>query len=858
MRELLCVFILLLLSTSLAFTQPGQRPGPGGARGEGQTGRIYGKVIDDQKASLEYAVVKVLKKGTNVADSLQLELVGGSLTAGNGDFSIDKIPVGKQLILEVSIIGFKKKQVPFELAGGRVGLIEKDLGNIQLQPDEMQKAVIVEAENPAFRLEFDKRVYDVDKNPMNAGGTGEDVLRNIPSLQVDIDGNVSLRNAAPQLFVDGRPTTLTIDQIPADAIQRVEIITNPSAKYDASGGGGGIINIVMKHNRATGYNGSIRAGVDKRGRANFGGDLNFRQGKFNFFINGNFNRRKNLSYGETIRTDLLTSPVTLLKQPQNNSNVGYFLNGRTGVDWFIDNRNTLTLSQSFTNGQFNASDYLETSTDSLDAYNESLLSFYYRTSETERMFRNLGTSLLYKRLYAKEGRELNADINLNLISSAFEGNYFNAYDNGFQSRQKQTGTGGQELYTAQIDYEDVIASKFRLEAGLRGAIRNFRSQYSNFFLEEGVFVDKTALGVNYRFLDQVYAAYSNIARDGEKWKTQVGLRIESSTYQGELVDTNIRFVNQFPISLFPSAYITRVLNDKQDIQIALNRRVNRPSFFQLIPFTDYSDSLNVTRGNPSLKPEFTYNAELSYQNNFNKNNTFIASIYYRYTDNTTIRFLENEFSEVLQQDVVISTFANASSSTASGLELIYRSSIQSWLEWTTNFNLYNSTINGSNIADGLTNNFNSYWIKTNLIFKLPEQFVLQANFDYNSRKALSVSGSERGGGGGGGGGFGGGGGGGFRGTDNTVQGFVKPQYGLDLSLRKDFLKKTLNVTFSISDVLRTRVTETFSESEFFIQESWRRRDPQLYRIQVSWKFGKLDASLFKRKNTRFNADGMEG
>lgn len=849
MRELLVLLISLLIT--LTFNgQPPQKQGAG--KGPGALGNVYGKVIDDQKTALEYAIVKVLKKTEISPDSFKVELINGALTSGNGDFSIDKVPIGIPLFLEVSIIGFSKKELPFTLQMGKGGPTEKDLGNIQLLPDDMQKAVIIEAENPAFRLEFDKRVYDVDKNPMNAGGTGEDVLRNIPSLQVDIDGNVSLRNSAPQLFVDGRPTTLTIDQIPADAIQRVEIITNPSAKFDASGGGGGIINIVMKHNRATGYNGSIRAGIDKRGRANGGGDLNFRQGKFNFFINANFNRRKNLSYGATSRTDLLTSPVTLLNQSQNNSNVGYFLNGRAGVDWFIDNRNTLTLSQSFTNGSFNPSDYLETSTDTLSNFNSSLLSFYYRTSETERMFQNLGTSLLYKRLYAKEGRELNADINFNLISSEYTGNYFNAYDNGFESRQRQIGTGGQELYTAQLDYEDIIGSKFRLEAGLRGSVRNFRSQYSNFFFEEGAFVDKTALGVNYRFLDQVYAAYSNIAHDGEKWKTQFGLRVESSTYQGELIDTNIRFVNQFPLSLFPSAYITRVINEKQDIQIAVNRRVNRPSFFQLIPFTDYSDSLNVTRGNPSLKPEFTYAAELSYQNNFNKSNTFIASIYYRYTDNTTIRFLENEYSDILQRDVIVSTFANAFSSTASGLELIYRSSLKSWLEWTTNFNLYNSSIDGSNITNGLTNNFNSYWIKTNLIFKLPEQFILQANFDYNSRKALSVSGSERGGG------FGGGGGGGFRGTDNTVQGYVKPQYGLDLSLRKDFLKKTLNVTFSVSDVLRTRVTETFSESEFFIQESWRRRDPQLWRVQVSWKFGKLDSSLFKRKNNRQNMDAMEG
>jgi outer membrane receptor for ferrienterochelin and colicin len=851
MKYLLSFLFISFLISNLSAQPRGNFQGP-------PPGKVYGKILGDNKTPVEYAIVKVIKIKKISEDSTIQELVNGALTASNGDFQVDKVPVNQDLVLEVQIIGYEKKQVPFKLTPSGFGAVEKDLGNIQLKPGEAMKAVVVEAESSAFRIEFDKRVYDVDKNPMNAGGTGEDVLRNIPSLQVDIDGNVSLRNAAPQIFVDGRPTTLTIDQIPADAIQRVEIITNPSAKYDASGGGGGIINIVMKNNRSTGYNGSVRAGVDRRGRVNSGLDFNFREGKFNFFVNGNYNRRKNISYGFTERTDLTQTPITFLNQTQNNDNVGYFLNGKIGVDWFIDNRSTLTLSQSYTRGQFNPTDYLETSTDTLTSFNESLLSFYYRNSVTNRQFRNAGTSLLYKRLYAKEGRELNADVNLNLIASEFEGEYLNAYDNGFRSEQRQIGEGAQELYTAQVDYEDRILDKYKFELGARAAIRNFRSQYSNFFKEEGVFVDKTALGVNYRFLDQVFALYSNVSRDGESWKTQFGLRAESSDYRGELIDTNVTFKNVFPISLFPSAYITRVINEKQDIQLALNRRVNRPSFMQLIPFTDYSDSLNVSRGNPALKPEFTYSAELSYQYTFSNKNTFIGSVYYRFTDNTTVRYLLNEFSPILNQDVIITTYDNAQTSTAAGLELVYRATIKSWLDVTTNFNLYNSTINGSNIDANLTNNVSTYWVKTNLIFKLPQQYIFQANFDYSSRRALNVGSTERGGGGGGGGGFGGGGRGGFGGTENTVQGFVKPQYGLDVSLRKEFFKKTLSVTISVSDVLATRITETFSESEFFIQESWRRRDPQLWRVQVSWKFGKMDSSLFRRKNTRQNSEGMEG
>jgi hypothetical protein len=263
-----------------------------------------------------------------------------------------------------------------------------------------------------------------------------------------------------------------------------------------------------------------------------------------------------------------------------------------------------------------------------------------------------------------------------------------------------------------------------------------------------------------------------------------------------------------------------------------------------------------------LKPEFTQSAELSYQLKINQKSTLIASAYYRYTLNTTVRYLETQYSEVLGRDVVFSTYANASNSTATGLELVMRNTFNKWLEMTTNLNLYNSTIDGTNITEGLTNNRSSFWLKSNIMFRLPKNTTLQTTFDYSSKKALDVGSSERGGsGGGGGGGFGGGpgGGGGFGGTSNTVQGYVEPIYGLDLSVKKDFLKnRSLSVTLSMSDVLRTRVTKTHTESVYFIQDTFRRRDPQIWRLQVSWKFGKVDSTLFKRKNTKSGNEMMEG
>ena len=849
------LFVFCVFAFQSANAQPGRT-------GQIQTGLIYGKIQDEvSKASLEYAVLQVFKPSKTPADTLPKILVTGGLSAANGDFHIDKIPVGEPLIMVVNLVGYEKQEIPFSLQpGGGIGAAEKDLGNIRLALSSLLNEVIIDGADSGYRIEFDKRIYDVEKNPINSGGTAEDVLRNVPALQVDIDGNVSMRNSSPQIFIDGRPTTLTIDQIPADAISRVEVITNPSAKYDASGGGGGIVNIVMKHNRGLGYSGNLRLGVDSRPRYNGGGDINLREGKINFFLNGNYNQRKSISLGTTDRTSFANLPTTQLHQSQNSTNLGYFASGKLGVDYFFDNRNTFTVSQSFTRGQFNPFDNIEAITDTiLSDTTARPRSTYTRDSETNRMFENMGSSLLFKHLFAKEGTELTSDFNFNMINSSFRGDYKNVYSNDYINIQRQSGSSYQRLYTSQTDYSTKVNDKSKLEFGIRGSYRQYESLYNNY-----VYVDSTSsfnqlqgLAVNYQFSDQVYAGYGTYSRNAEKWKYQLGLRIESSDYAGKLLDTTLRFHITYPVSLFPSLFLTRVLNETQDVQFAVSRKINRPSFMQLIPFVDYSDSLNVSRGNPALKPEFTNLIELSYQKNFNKKNTLIATAYGRYITNLTVRNQVTEYSEVLGNNIIINTYDNATNSSAFGLEVVSKNSINKWFDLTLNLNVYQSTIDGTNISPSLTNSQQSWWAKTNALFKLPGSLTLQALFDYSSRKALTVAGSDRGGGSGGGGR--GMGGGGFGGTENTVQGYLLPTYGLDLSLKRDFLKsRTMSLTISMQDVLRTRVNYTHSETNLFVQDTFRRRDWQVVRVQFSWKFGKVDSSLFSRKNMRSGGEGMEG
>ncbi len=854
----ICTYLIVVFCVLSAAAVMAQRPGGMAPT----TGRIYGKVVDaTTKEKLEYAIVQVMEHGVNNSDTNLVDankVLGGALAASNGDFSIEKLPMKQTLVLTINMVGYQLYEQEIVLNAA-----DKDLGNIKLNAIADGPTVIVDGNDPAYRIEFDKKIFDVEKNPIAAGGTAEDVLRAVPSLQVDMDGNVSMRNAAPQIFIDGRPTTLTIDQIPADAIKSVEVISNPGAKYDASGGGGGIVNIVMKHNRGMGYNGSFRAGMDSRPRFNSGIDLNLREGKLNFFGNGNFNQRKSISEGYTQRTDYTRSPNTYLYQTQTSTNIGYFGSGKIGLDWFADNRNTFTLSQSLNKGEFAPTDVIDARTDSLlyaTGQGVNPFTLYTRNTSTKRQFQNLGSSFLYKHLFAKEGTELTADFNFNIIESEFLGDYKSRYDDAFESAQRQTGGAEQELYTAQSDFVSKRSDKKKIEAGIRGSIRHYQSIYENFSQDPATleYTPIEALLVNYEYYDKVYAAYSSMSVNGDKWKYQMGLRLESSDYRASLRDTTLSFRNTYPLSLFPSLFITRVLNDKQDVQIAVSRKINRPSFMQLIPFTDYTDSLNVSRGNPALKPEFTNLLELSYQNNINKTNTFIASAYARYTTDLTVRNQITEYSEVLDFDIVVNTYDNASSSLAFGLELISKNTLNKWMELNTNVNIYQSSIDGSNISSELTNSLSSYWIKSNAILKLPKNFTLQVMFDYSSKRSLEVGSSERGGGGGGGS-FGGGGGGFGGGSNNTVQGYIRPNYGLDLSLKKEFLKnKGMSLTLSMQDVLKTRINFSHTETSLFLQDTYRRRDWQVLRLQFGWKFGKVDSSLFKRKNTKQSEGGMEG
>ena len=742
--------------------------------------------------------------------------------------------------------------------------VDKDLGNIKLQFDALQlQEVTVTNSKPLLTMGIDRKIFNVEKNLTSIGGTAVDVMKNIPGLNVDIDGNVSLRNSSPQIFVDGRPTTMTLEQIPADAIATVEIITNPSAKFDASGGGAGILNVVLKKNRKAGYNGSIRASIDSRARPGFGGDINIKQQKINFFASGQLGFRKSISIVNTERTDFLNNATVLLNQQNGPVGKGVFGFGRIGLDYFLDNRNTLTIAGNMSRGQFKNKDLISIERDSIfKNADPTVAELGTRSSESKNNFQNYGSTISFKHNFAKANKDVSADVNYNYSKNDnindFGTQYFfiNSVPKTPLLFQRSSGGGTSKFFTSQIDFTNPITDRIKIETGARIAIRDFYSFNDNFFKNPaaGGYVSIEALNNRYKFSDRVLAAYGTFSQKIKKLNYQLGLRIESSKYDGTLISKNQPFSNEFPFELFPSAFITYSLNDKQDLQLNYSRKINRPNFFQLIPFIDYTDSLNLSKGNPDLIPEFTHLLELSYQNQLAAGHTLLTTIYFKNTDNLITRYqyqLANPNPQSKPDTVVLSTFANASRTYTFGLELTIKNKITNWWDATTNLNFFNATLNAGNLPGGVNSSQLSWFVKMNNSFKLPKNFSIQLSGDYQAKTLVSPNSGGGGGGGRGGGIFGGG-------NTPSAQGFIRPQYSADIAIKKEFLKNNAaSVTLQMNDIFRTRVNSTFSESVFFQQDVSRRRDPQVLRLNFNWRFGKLDVSLFKRKNIKSETESIQ-
>jgi hypothetical protein len=823
MKNYFWIALLFVLTTSIAAQKPQGVPPNANLK----IGRIYGKLRDAlTKQPVAYASVTLMRT-MGGRDSL----ISGALSEDNGDFNITGLPMGVFKV-KVSFVGYKDFEKNIKIAPPEV---EQDLGDLALAVDaKVLNALEVKAEKVSNQMNLEKRVFNVDKNLTSAGGTAEDVLKNVPSVSVDVDGNVALRNRGTTIYVDGKPTVMAITQIPADQIESVEVISNPSAKYDASTTGG-IVNLVLKKNRKPGYNGMVAIGVGQNSRYNGMANLNMHEGRLNMTAFYNINSTKNPSQGYTYRTVKNTEGVAKNYFDQTTNMVvdNYFQMGRLALDYSVNNRNTFTVAGTIADGQFNinlAQDF------TYGNANHAIDSSGSRITTPENYFRNYGVETGWKKTFPKKGEVLTASINYNQGNVANTAawttmNYDIAQKLKPNQPEKVSIAGGNQNQQAlfQLDYVNPINDSTKVEMGLR-SMNNWRDQtyfYNDYSYFKADYIQNNNFSQDAKIEDRVNAAYvTYTSRWAHQISYQVGLRFEQSDLIGSSKLAGVSdFGYKYPSkagdvwkSLFPSLFLSKKLDDKTEVGFNLSRKIQRPDFRQLMPGVQGADRQNIQLGNPALQPEFLDKAEFNYSKSFSEN-TWLATLYGEYEENTIKPFTSPSTTD---PSVLITTFVNGNNETSYGLENTLRLAFSKNVELTTNLNVFHATVTVQNFV-------NSAWVaggKANLQVKLPANFSFQINGGYQGKKVLA-------------------------------QGYRKGIAAADFAIKKSFMHNMANVTFSVNDIFNSRKDIVVFDQPQLFQEVMRRREVRFYKFALQIPFGKPDASLFKKRPGREQQQDMD-
>lgn len=793
-------------------------------------GRVYGKLIDAKtKKPIEFAPVMVLWFNKD-------SLIGGALTDEKGEFSIEGLPPMGGFRFRATQIGYKKFETRFYIQ--MPNKLEVDLGDLQCEVDEkLLKEVDVITEKNAVVMSIDKRTYNVDKDISVRGGTAADAMKNVPGVTVDADGNAQLRNQSPTIFVDGRPTNLTLQQIPADQIDRIEIITNPSVKFDASATGG-ILNIIMKKNLKPGYNGMVMTYVGTGDRYGGMANVNVKEGKWNLSAMYSYNQGLNLTKGFTRRTQLDSGEVLGYYNQNNDSRMMNKFNfGKIGIDYNLTNRQTLSFNAMIMAGRFKTFDAQNFEVLDKDQI-EQLTGI--RKNDQKAGFENYNLQLLYKKTFPKAGKELTADANVN-FGGGQNGYLFSTWAslaNGSSSLpaefQKNDGTSNSRQGVFQLDYVDPLSENSKLEMGVKSYYKNSLSANTAMrsVISEDFYKPDTNMSNRYIIDDIINAAYINYSNQTLfNINYQAGLRFEQSYYKGKITDKQQSFSYNYPgtsadllKSIFPGIYFSKKLSNNQEWQLNFSRKIARPNFFQLMPFVMFADRQNYRIGNPQLKPEFKNISEVNYNKTFNKG-SYLGSGYFRYEEQP---ITDVAYPSLEDPTVLVNTTINGKNAIRYGMEHTYKYTFFKNLDLTLNLNAFYIYIRGKVVAsepevkaEGFA--FNS---KAILSYRLPKSWTLQINGNYESPRILLL-------------------------------GYSLPIYSMDISVNKMISTKWI-INATVSDVFNTRRMGTHYETPYYVQDLSRRRESRYFRISISYIFGKMDASIFKKAKQMRQGDGNQG
>ena len=822
LKNLYLFTLFVLLFSTLVQAQEGnfkrQQSGPP------PFAKLTARVIDaNSTQAVEFATVSLFRMPKDT-------LIGGIVTNANGSFELENLRPGKYKMV-IAFMGYKSLVIDTLVLRK---LEERDLGNIALGSNEkVLKEVTIETQQDMVKNTIDKKVFDAGKLAIANGGSANDVLTQVPTVSVDIDGNISLRGSGNvTILIDGRPSGMSgagragvLSGIPASAIESVEVITNPSAKYDPDGMSG-IINIVLKKNKLQGTNGnaSISAGTNNKYNGNV--SYNLRKNKVNIYTNYSFRYNERYGKGDVKRTTYMGDSAIYLIQKNNSDNLNRNHSAKVGMDYNASKLATfgfnVTLNyENKTEQEKLVNNSVNESTQLASAFNR------YTNNPTDGLSQDYNLNYRQKFKNPKQllSVESNYSINNNFSNSMYQQeNFWEDYHeiNPYWFYQNNKSNTDFSINSNTIDFESPLFKKGKIESGLKNTNREIDNDFysETFNNSAGSFLADDSLNNRFVYNENIYAAYTSYGQTLGKWSYKAGLRAEQANTKSTLINNNSSFVNNY-FNVFPTAFLNRKINDEQELQLNYGRRINRPGTRQLSPFTDYSNPLILRVGNPYLNPEYTHNLELSYLYNFKKIN-FSTTVFYRKTVDLIMRNIS-----INANNQTIVTFTNLGSSENMGIETVSRIELYKWWNITANINGFQTVIQGTN-QDGEINTSNLSWnakFLSNMLLK--KGWSLQASGLYNARNIMA-------------------------------QGTILPMSQVDFALKKDAFKNKGTFTLSVTDIfdqMRFRINTSGSN---FSQEVERKRETRIATLTFNYRFGSGDFAQRRARNKENDYKNDEG
>ncbi|MFM7595928.1 MAG: TonB-dependent receptor domain-containing protein [Flavobacteriales bacterium] len=661
-------------------------------------GIVLGRLVDQNaKKALEYVKIKVLL----AKDS---SFVSGQYTDSEGKFNIENLPFAP-LLLQVTFAGYDTLWINQIIPTRELRVVNLGENTLIVNNQRIVDEIIVQGKQDILRSGIDKKVYNVGQDLTLRGGTANDVLKNLPSIDLDQDGRILLRGeGSVNILIDGKPSSLTgsngktlLDALPAGSIERIEIVTNPSAKYDPDGSSG-IINIVLKKNKLKGFNGLITANL---GSGNLRGgnvadeslSFSYRNATFNGFVsyNGRYldGYRNNFLYSRQV---LPNDSVVILDQNRLGTDLNSGHTVRLGFDVTLKHNRSLTFSSTGSLGQRDRTGDLWNMRLSEDALGDLYaISLWRRISYDPSTQRNLDFNLNFRQNFKSNRGYLTADATHSMGSDNIQGFYDQIYYSLDTVELHTIAPLNQRLFNQENTRVSTLQTdavylwpdlSIRTEFGAKGIVRH---QVVDTYSETRdslslLFEEDTLSNFLYHYDEQIFSMYGIIAHQYKKFKYQAGVRVEKAFQIPNLVSDTLRIVNDY-FNVFPSAHVRYTIKQGSELGLSYSRRITRASSSDLNPFTSYADPLNLQRGNPYLQPEFIDSYDFSYSREAKKVN-FSASVFYRRTTDmiSRVRFFGEDNASV-------QTFINLNTSHSVGSELVFSYKPTSWFRSTLSSNV---------------------------------------------------------------------------------------------------------------------------------------------------------------------------